>query len=73
MTTAAFAAVEALTRALAVELRPRRDNTIWPGYTDSDFWTFLPDQDRKELRRRVGERTPVRRLGAQNDGSPALW
>jgi NAD(P)-dependent dehydrogenase (short-subunit alcohol dehydrogenase family) len=62
MTTAAFAAVEALTRALAVELGPRRVNTIRPGYTDSDFWTFLPDQDRKELRR-VGERMSVRRLG----------
>jgi NAD(P)-dependent dehydrogenase (short-subunit alcohol dehydrogenase family) len=37
MTTAAFAAVEALTRALAVELGPRRVNTIEPGYTDSDF------------------------------------
>jgi NAD(P)-dependent dehydrogenase (short-subunit alcohol dehydrogenase family) len=57
MITAAFAAIEALTRALAVELGPRRVNAIRPGYTDSDFWTFLSDEERKELRRRVAEGT----------------
>src|SRR5258707_517641 len=71
MITAAFAAVEALTRALAVELGPRRVNAIRPGYTDSDFWTFLSDEEREELRRRVAEGTPVRRLGTPEDVAQA--
>src|SRR5258708_11552532 len=71
MITAAFAAVEALTRALAVELGPRRVNAIRPGYTDSDFWTFLSDEERAELRRRVAEGTPVRRLGTSEDAAHA--
>jgi NAD(P)-dependent dehydrogenase (short-subunit alcohol dehydrogenase family) len=35
MATAAFAAVEALGRALALELGPLRVNMIRPGYADS--------------------------------------
>ena len=71
MITAAFAAVEALTRALAVELGPRRVDAIRPGYTDSDFWTFLSDEERQELRRRVAEGTPLRRLGTPEDVAQA--
>ena len=41
MVTAAFAAVEGLSRALAVELGPVRVNTIRPGYTDSEMWSGL--------------------------------
>lgn len=67
MIAAAFAAVEALTRALAVELGPRRVNTIRPGYTDSEMWQFLPDRERDDLRRRVADALPVRRMGAPED------
>jgi NAD(P)-dependent dehydrogenase (short-subunit alcohol dehydrogenase family) len=67
MVTAAFAALEALTRALAIELGPRRVNTIRPGYTDSDMWSFLPDSERDVLRRRVAEAMPVRRMGIPDD------
>jgi NAD(P)-dependent dehydrogenase (short-subunit alcohol dehydrogenase family) len=67
MITAAFAAVEALTRALAIELGPRRVNTIRPGYTDSNMWSYLPDVRRRELRRRVAEAMPVGRMGTPDD------
>jgi NAD(P)-dependent dehydrogenase (short-subunit alcohol dehydrogenase family) len=67
MITAAFAAVEGLTRALAIELGPRRVNTIRPGYTDSDMWSFLPDTERRDLRRRVAGAMPVRRMGTPDD------
>jgi NAD(P)-dependent dehydrogenase (short-subunit alcohol dehydrogenase family) len=67
MITATFAAVEALTRALAIELGPRRVNTIRPGYTDSDMWSYLPDARRHELRRRVAEAMPVGRMGTPDD------
>jgi NAD(P)-dependent dehydrogenase (short-subunit alcohol dehydrogenase family) len=67
MITAAFAALEALTRALAVELGPLRINAIRPGYTDSDMWSFLPEAQRGDLRRRVADAMPVRRMGRPED------
>jgi NAD(P)-dependent dehydrogenase (short-subunit alcohol dehydrogenase family) len=67
MITAAFAALEALTRALAVELGPQRVNAIRPGYTDSDMWSYLSETERDELRRRVAEAMPVRRMGTPDD------
>src|SRR6266700_796982 len=67
MIAAAFAALEALTRALAVELGPLRVNAIRPGYTDSDMWSFLPEAERGDLRRRVADAMPVRRMGTPED------
>jgi NAD(P)-dependent dehydrogenase (short-subunit alcohol dehydrogenase family) len=67
MITAAFAAVEALARALALELGPLRVNAIRPGYTDSDMWSFLAPAARDDLRRRVAEAMPVRRMGTPDD------
>jgi NAD(P)-dependent dehydrogenase (short-subunit alcohol dehydrogenase family) len=67
MISAAFAAIEALTKALAVELAPLRINAIRPGYTDSEMWSFLPPDQREELRRRVADAMPVRRMGTPED------
>ena len=71
MITAAFAALEALTRALAIELGPLRVNTIRPGYTDSDMWSFLAPGERDDLRRRVADAMPVRRIGTPDDVADA--
>jgi NAD(P)-dependent dehydrogenase (short-subunit alcohol dehydrogenase family) len=65
--TAAFAALEALSRALALELGPLRVNTIRPGLVDSDMWSFLDDAAREELRRKVRETFPARRIGTIDD------
>ncbi|MFL5830570.1 MAG: SDR family oxidoreductase [Solirubrobacteraceae bacterium] len=65
--TAAFAAVEALSRALALELGPLRVNTIRPGYTDSEMWSGLGEEAREDLRRRVAEALPVGRMGEPDD------
>jgi NAD(P)-dependent dehydrogenase (short-subunit alcohol dehydrogenase family) len=67
MIAAAFAAIEALTRALAVELGPQRVNTIRPGYTDSEMWGRLSDAEREDLRRRVAAAMPVGRMGQPED------
>jgi NAD(P)-dependent dehydrogenase (short-subunit alcohol dehydrogenase family) len=67
MITSAFAAVEGLTRALAVELGPLRVNAIRPSYTDTEFWGFLSGEEREDFRRRVAETAPVRRAGAPED------
>ena len=67
MVTAAFAAVEALSRALALELGPLRVNTIRPGYTDSEMWSGLSDADRDAFRRRVADALPTGRMGTPDD------
>ena len=67
MVTAAFAAIEALSRALALELGPLRVNTIRPGYTDSEMWSAMDDGQRDDLRRRVAEALPVGRMGTTED------
>jgi NAD(P)-dependent dehydrogenase (short-subunit alcohol dehydrogenase family) len=67
MVSAAFAAVEALSRALALELGPVRVNTIRPGYTDSEMWSGLSDAERDDLRRRVADALPAGRMGTPED------
>jgi NAD(P)-dependent dehydrogenase (short-subunit alcohol dehydrogenase family) len=71
MVVAAFAAVEALTRALALELGPLRVNAIRPGYTDSDMWGFLSDEERARLRERVAAALPTGRMGTPEDVAEA--
>jgi NAD(P)-dependent dehydrogenase (short-subunit alcohol dehydrogenase family) len=67
MVVAAFAAVEALSRALALELGPLRVNTIRPGYTDSEMWSGLSDAERDGFRRRVADAVPTGRMGTPDD------
>jgi NAD(P)-dependent dehydrogenase (short-subunit alcohol dehydrogenase family) len=67
MVTAAFAALEGLTRALALELGPLRVNAIRPGYTDSEMWSALTDAERSDLRRRVADALPAGRMGTPED------
>jgi NAD(P)-dependent dehydrogenase (short-subunit alcohol dehydrogenase family) len=64
---AAFAAVEALSRALALELGPLRVNTIRPGYTDSEMWSGLDEEARENLRVAVAAALPVGRMGTPED------
>ncbi|MEW6733160.1 MAG: SDR family oxidoreductase [Acidobacteriota bacterium] len=72
--TATFAAVEALSCALAVELGPLRVNTIRPGLIDSDMWSFLDAAARNELRENVIKKFPVHRVGKIEDvGHAALF
>jgi NAD(P)-dependent dehydrogenase (short-subunit alcohol dehydrogenase family) len=61
--TSAFAGVDALSRALALELGPLRVSTIRPGYTDSEMWSGFDDLARESLRGRVAEALPVGRVG----------
>jgi NAD(P)-dependent dehydrogenase (short-subunit alcohol dehydrogenase family) len=65
--TATFAALEALSRALALELGPIRVNTIRPGLIESEMWNVLDAAARDELRRKTRETLPVHRIGATED------
>lgn len=72
--SAAFAALETLTKGLAIELAPLRVNTIRPGYTDSEMWSFLDDAARAELKKKVSAALPARRMGTVDDiGSAAVF
>jgi NAD(P)-dependent dehydrogenase (short-subunit alcohol dehydrogenase family) len=72
--TAAFAAVEALSRALAVELAPTRVNTIRPGFIDSPMWDFLDESEREQMREERRASLPVRRVGEVEDiGQAAVF
>ncbi|GGD97827.1 SDR family oxidoreductase [Caballeronia grimmiae] len=72
--TSAFAAVEALSGSLALELAPIRINTIRPGFVDTDMWGFLPPEHRDDLRKKVEDTFPARRAGKAEDiGHAALF
>jgi NAD(P)-dependent dehydrogenase (short-subunit alcohol dehydrogenase family) len=74
MVTAAFAALEALSQALALELGPLRVNTIRPGVIDSAMWNFLDTDARVDFRQKVSSTMPVRRVGSIDDiGHAALF
>lgn len=65
--TSAFAAVEALTRSLALELGPVRVNCIRPGFVETDLWSFLSKDDGASVREKVRANFPARRLGQPAD------
>lgn len=72
--TSTFAAVEALSGSLALELAPIRVNTIRPGFIDTDMWGFLPADHRAGLRQKVEATFPSRRAGKASDiGHAALF
>lgn len=56
-------AMEALTRALAVELAPIRVNMVSPGVVRTEMWDQLPEDAREGLYRDVGAKLLVGRVG----------
>lgn len=62
------AAVEALGRTLALEIAPRRVNTVVPGMIDTPLWgARLTPEDQKAHFRKVGAGLPVGRAGQSED------
>jgi NAD(P)-dependent dehydrogenase (short-subunit alcohol dehydrogenase family) len=57
------AAMEGLTRALAVELAPIRVNIVSPGVVKTPLWAGMADPDREVLYRQTAERLPVGHVG----------
>lgn len=54
--------VEALGRALAVELAPLRVNVVCPGMTITEMWDELPTENRESMYREMAARLPVGRV-----------
>jgi NAD(P)-dependent dehydrogenase (short-subunit alcohol dehydrogenase family) len=60
-------AVEALTRALAVELAPIRVNAVCPGPVITEMWMSMLEEDRAAMSRSIGQALPVGRVGEAGD------
>src|ERR1700723_2856718 len=59
--------IEALTRALAIELAPIRVNAVCPGVVRTNLWQNMSSQEREQLFESVGKRLPVGRVGEPHD------
>ena len=59
--------IEALTRALAVELAPIRVNAVSPGVVRTNLWQNMSSVEREQLFESVGKRLPVGRVGEAHD------
>src|SRR6202451_4516110 len=60
-------AIEALTRALAIELAPIRVNAVSPGVVRTDLWRNMSETERAHLYESVGSSLPVGRVGEAED------
>lgn len=69
---AANGAVEALVRALAVEIAPIRVNALAPGWVDTDLWDRLAGDQRDARLAAMAARLPVGRVGRVEDMAEAF-
>jgi NAD(P)-dependent dehydrogenase (short-subunit alcohol dehydrogenase family) len=60
-------AIEALTRALALELAPIRVNAVSPGWTDTPLWDTIAGDARADRLAAMAARLPVGRVGQPAD------
>src|SRR5580658_5199267 len=63
--------IEALTRALAVELAPIRVNAVSPGLVRTNLWQSMSALERERLYESVGKSLPVGRIGEAHDVAQA--
>ncbi|HEY2398748.1 MAG TPA: SDR family oxidoreductase [Steroidobacteraceae bacterium] len=61
------ATIEALTRALGIELAPIRVNAVSPGVVRTNLWQNMSSTEREQLYESVGKRLPVGRVGETHD------
>ena len=55
--------MDALTRALAVELAPVRVNAVSPGFVRTPLWGPIPEAEREALFREAGGKLLTKRVG----------
>jgi NAD(P)-dependent dehydrogenase (short-subunit alcohol dehydrogenase family) len=63
--------IEALTRALAIELAPIRVNAVSPGLVRTNLWQNMSAAERAHLYESVGNSLPIGRVGEVDDVAQA--
>jgi NAD(P)-dependent dehydrogenase (short-subunit alcohol dehydrogenase family) len=63
--------IDALTRALAVELAPIRVNAVSPGVVRTNLWRNMSAPDREHLSESIAKTLPVGRVGEASDVAQA--
>jgi NAD(P)-dependent dehydrogenase (short-subunit alcohol dehydrogenase family) len=63
--------IEALTRALALELAPIRVNAVSPGVVRTNLWQSMTTTEREQLFESIGNSLPVGRVGEAHDVAQA--
>jgi NAD(P)-dependent dehydrogenase (short-subunit alcohol dehydrogenase family) len=64
-------AIEALARALAVELAPTRVNSVAPGMVRTELWDVIPEHQREAMYKRVGQASLTGRVADAADVAEA--
>ena len=67
MLSAINAALDNFARALASEMAPVRVNCVSPGRIDTEWWDYLPADERAKLLQRTADALPVKRIGRPED------
>jgi NAD(P)-dependent dehydrogenase (short-subunit alcohol dehydrogenase family) len=65
-------ALQAIVPPLAVELAPVRVNAVSPGATDTSWWDFLPEEQRRAMFEATAASTPAGRVGRPDDVASAV-
>lgn len=71
MPTSICGAMNALTKALAVELAPIRVNAVAPGVVRTPLWDSFSDADRQALYEQAAQGLPLKRVGEVTDTARA--
>jgi NAD(P)-dependent dehydrogenase (short-subunit alcohol dehydrogenase family) len=72
MIATANGALEALARALALELAPVRVNVVSPGWVDTPIWDTIAGDKKAERLAAMAGRLPVGRIGQPTDIAEAF-
>ena len=65
-------ALEIMVPVLAKELKPLRINAVSPGVVDTDWWNFLPEQEKKSAFEHFASQTSVGRIAQPNEIAQAI-
>lgn len=67
LSSAMAGAIEHLTRALAIELAPRRVNCVCPGYVVTEVWDGMPEAEREKFLADATAHQPLARAAAPEE------
>jgi len=72
LVSAINAAIEGLTRGLALDFAPTRGNTVSPGIIDTPLWDRMRVADKNAMYAMAAATLPVRRIGQPQDVGQAI-